>query len=272
MRLRDHDSGWTGKHAAKEDVEELMARNLTRLEESQDLLFASARKAVLVVLQAMDTAGKDGLIKHVMSGLNPSGCQVFAFKQPSVEELSHDFLWRYEKSLPARGRIGIFNRSYYEEVLVVRVHPEWLERQGLERHNDGVWKERYQAVNNFEKRLTQNGTVILKFFLHLSKAEQRKRLLARLEHPEKQWKFSEDDLAERAYWAKYQRFYEDALSGTSTEHAPWYVIPADHKWVSRWLVSEILADTLEKLDLKPPRPTKEKLAALKQARALLEQE
>jgi PPK2 family polyphosphate:nucleotide phosphotransferase len=274
VRLKDHDPAWNGKYESKEQVEELTAGNLERLSRVQDLLFASSERAVLVVLQAMDTAGKDGLIKHVMSGLNPAGCEVFASKQPTEEELSHDFLWRYNQRMPARGRIGIFNRSYYEEVLVVRVHPEWLDRQKIERRGklDQIWKERYRDINELERHLTENGTVILKFFLNLSKEEQRKRLLARLDEPDKHWKFSETDLAERAYWAQYQEAYEDVLRATSTKEAPWYMIPADHKWVSRWVVSEILAEAMEKLDLKPPRATKEKMAALKNARRSLEKE
>jgi PPK2 family polyphosphate:nucleotide phosphotransferase len=274
IRLHDYDPGWTGKHESKEDAEELIAHNLQRLTDVQDLLWASERYAVLIVLQAMDTAGKDGLIKHVMSGVNPQSCQVFSFKQPSAEELEHDFLWRYTKCLPARGRIGIFNRSYYEEVLVVRVHPEWLEKQRLPHPEPGraLWQDRYQDINHFEKHLVRNGTVILKFFLHLSKKEQKERLLARLDNPKKHWKFSEADLAERAHWQEYVQAYEDALSATSTGPAPWYIIPADHKWVSRWLVSEILATTIEELDLKMPPPAKEQQAALEKARRMLEQE
>jgi len=221
----------------------------------------------------MDAAGKDGLVKHVMSGINPQGCQVFSFKRPSDEEVGHDFLWRYVKSLPPRGRIGIFNRSYYEEVLVVRVHPEWLERQKLPlKHRGLLWQHRYQEINQFERHLTRNGTVILKFFLHISKKEQKRRLLERLENPAKHWKFSEADIAERAYWPQYVEAYEDALSATSTKHAPWHIIPADHKWVARSLVSAILTHTIQGLDLEFPRLTKERRAALAKAKRQLEQE
>jgi PPK2 family polyphosphate:nucleotide phosphotransferase len=274
FRFKDFDPAWNGGKEAKRDAERLLARNLERLTEAQDLLWSTGRYALLIVLQAMDAAGKDGLITHVMSGMNPQGCQAFPFKQPSAEDLQHDFLWRYEKSLPARGRIGIFNRSYYEEVLVVRVHPEWLDRQNLPPHGDGkkLWQQRYQDINAFEKHLVRNGTVILKFFLNISEREQRKRLLERLEDPTKHWKFSEADLAERAYWDKYMDAYQDAIAATSTEEAPWHIIPANHKWVSRWLVSEVLAKTIESLDLKFPRPTKEKLAALNKAVKLLKKD
>ncbi|HWZ31206.1 MAG TPA: polyphosphate kinase 2 family protein [Bryobacteraceae bacterium] len=274
FRIRDFDPAWNGGKEAKRDAERLLTRNLERLTEAQDLLWSTGRYALLIVLQAMDAAGKDGLITHVMSGMNPQGCQAFPFKQPSSEDLQHDFLWRYEKSLPARGRIGIFNRSYYEEVLVVRVHPEWLDRQNLppRGHGKKLWRQRYQDINAFEKHLVSNGTVILKFFLNISEREQRKRLLERLEDPTKHWKFSEADLAERAYWDKYMEAYQDAIGATSTEEAPWHIIPADHKWVSRWLVSEVLAKTIESLDLKFPRATKEKLAALNKAIKLLKKD
>lgn len=274
LHLADFDPAWNGGEETKKDAEELIARNLKRLTDAQELLWATERFALLIVLQAMDTAGKDGLIKHVMSGVNPQSCQVSSFKQPSVEELEHDFLWRYTRNLPARGRIGIFNRSYYEEVLVVRVHPEWLQRQNLAPPADGsaLWQQRYQDINHFERHLARNGTVILKFFLHLSKKEQRERLLERLNNPDKHWKFSQADLAERTHWDEYKKAYEEALEATSTDHAPWYIIPADHKWVSRWLVSEILADTIERLDLKFPAPDPAKKAALAKARKLLEKE
>jgi len=273
-RMRDFDSAWDGGKATKAGAERLMVRNLERLTEAQELLWATQRYSMLIVLQAMDTAGKDGLISHVMSGLNPQGCHAFPFKQPSNEELEHDFLWRYEKVLPAHGRIGIFNRSYYEEVLVVRVHQEWLERQKLPPGPRGkkFWAQRYGDINAFERHLVHNGTVILKFFLNLSKNEQRNRLLARLEDPQKLWKFSESDLAERAHWDEYMDAYEAMLNATTTDEAPWYVIPADHKWVARWLVSEILANTIDSLDLKLPKPPKEKLAAVEEAKKVLETE
>lgn len=282
VRLRDFDTAWTGTKemrklgtsTLKQEAHELIQENLQRLTAAQELLWATDQYAVLVVLQAMDAAGKDGVIKHVMSGVNPQGCQVFGFKRPSDEDLEHNFLWRYAKCLPARGRIGVFNRSYYEEVLVVRVHPEVLERQKLATAKRGaaLWNARYEDINQFEKHLTRNGTVILKFFLHVSKKEQKRRLLERLDNRDKQWKFSTADLAERAYWSEYGEAFEDVLSATSTNHAPWYVIPADHKWVARSLVSEILTKTIHGLGLKLPKPTKEREAALAKARRLLEKE
>ena len=226
VRLRDHDPAWTGTVQTKQEANELLDRNLKRLDAAQELLYASNRYALLVVLQGMDAAGKDGTIRHVMSGVSPQGCQAFSFKQPSEEELRHDFLWRCDRDLPERGKIGIFNRSYYEEVLVVRVHPEYLQTQHLPGAKPGMalWRQRYDDINAFEKHLTRNGTVILKFFLNISKKEQRRRLLERLDDPNKHWKFSAADVAERGYWKDYMEAYEDALSATSTEHAPWYII------------------------------------------------
>jgi len=282
VRLRDYDPAWAGIKGisrlqtaeAKRAAAEILQRNLKPLSEAQDLLMASRKYAVLMVLQAMDAAGKDGTIKHVMSGVNPQGCQVHAFKQPSVEELEHNFLWRYSKCLPERGHIGIFNRSYYEEVLVVRVHPAFLERQKLSGagHDHALWPQRYDDINHFEQHLTRNDTVILKFFLNVSKKEQARRLRERLENPKKQWKFSEADLAERPHWDEYMRAYEDALGSTSTKHAPWYIIPADHKWIARSLVSQILTKTIQGLDLKYPELTKEHKAALAAAKKLLDPE
>ena len=282
VRLRDFDTAWTGAKemrklgtsTLKQEAHEFIQKNLQRLTAAQELLWATDQYAVLVVLQAMDAAGKDGVIKHVMSGVNPQGCQVFAFKQPSEEELEHDFLWRCSKCLPPRGRIGVFNRSYYEDVLVVRVHPEVLERQKLATAKRGaaLWNARYEDINAFEEHLARNGTVILKFFLHVSKKAQKRRLLERLDDPAKQWKFSVGDLAERARWHDYVEAYEDAISATSTGHAPWYILPADHKWVTRWLVSEIVTKTIQKLDLKIPKLTKERAAALAKARRLLQGE
>jgi PPK2 family polyphosphate:nucleotide phosphotransferase len=282
VRLRDFNPAWTGTKemrklgtgTLKKEAHEFIQQNLQRLTAAQELLWASDKYALLVVLQAMDAAGKDGVIKHVMSGVNPQGCQVFGFKRPSEEDLEHDFLWRYSKCLPARGRIGIFNRSYYEDVLVVRVHPEWLEREKLATSKRGaaLWKNRYEDINQFEEHLARNGTAILKFFLHVSKKEQKRRLLARLDNHDKRWKFSEADLAERAHWHEYVEAYEAALSSTSTAHAPWYILPADYKWVPRWLVSEILTKTIQRLGLKIPEPTKEREAALAKARRLLERE
>jgi PPK2 family polyphosphate:nucleotide phosphotransferase len=264
VRLADYDPAWTGSVKGKDEANRRLARNLERLAKAQDLLWASNQYALLMCLQGMDAAGKDGLIKHVMSGVNPQGCDVHSFKQPSKEELDHNFLWRYSKAAPERGKIGIFNRSYFEEVLVVRVHPELLEHEGIPDAKPArrLWEQRCEDINNFELHLSRNGTVILKFFLNVSTAEQKRRLIERLEDPQKHWKFSPADLTEREYWDDYMEAYEDALAATSTKHAPWYVIPADHKWVARWLVSEILADSIEKLDLRYPKPTPEQRAAI----------
>jgi PPK2 family polyphosphate:nucleotide phosphotransferase len=265
FRLRDHDPAWDGGAQTKEHAASQVDRNHQRLYESQELLWASGTHSVLIVLQAMDTAGKDGLIKHVMTGLNPQGCDVWGFKVPSAREQQHDFLWRYSMALPARGSFGIFNRSYYEEVLVVRVHPEFLAKQGSADHHS-LWTERYEEINDFEKHLARNGTAIVKFFLHLSKKEQRKRLLERLNEPAKHWKFSAADLAERQYWPEYMTAYEDAIAATSTKHAPWYILPADHKWVARWLASEILIATVKQLKLKLPPVSKQQRAAITAAK------
>ena len=279
VRLRDWDTVWAmgmpglrGDHL-KQEAQKIIQRNLEHLANAQELLWASDRYALLVVLQGMDAAGKDGMVKHVMSGVNPQGCQVTSFKQPSAEDLGHDYLWRYSKSLPPRGGIGIFNRSHYEEVLVVRVHPEWLERQKLpSKHGRAVWERRYDDINQFEKHLWRTGTVIVKLFLHISRKEQKRRLLERLNTPDKHWKFSASDLAERAYWPQYIEAYEDALSATSTRHAPWHIIPADHKWVARSVVSEILANTIQGLDLEFPKLTPEQQKALAKAKKSLDQE
>ncbi len=277
--LKNHDPAWIpvedfrelSTSDAKEKARAIMAQTLEELAEAQELLYADDRYSVLVILQAMDAAGKDGTIKHVMSGVNPQGCQVFSFKRPSAEELDHNFLWRCMVRLPERGRIGIFNRSYYEDVLVVKVHPEILAAQPLpsEPLGKSFWQDRYADINAFERHLVRNGTVILKFFLHVSKAEQKRRFLERLERPEKNWKFSAADLAERKYWDDYQDAYETALRATSTDWAPWYVIPADHKWMMRLLVATTLTNTIRSLDLAYPRPTSEELAALAEAREKL---
>jgi PPK2 family polyphosphate:nucleotide phosphotransferase len=261
-----------GKEAIKGRAEAILAENLKQLAEAQELLYANDVYSLLVILQAMDTAGKDGIIKHVMSGVNPQGCQVFNFKKPSDEELDHNFLWRYMKALPERGRIGIFNRSYYEEVLVVKVHPELCERQKLPPGKRGkpFWRERYDDINWFERHLSRNGTLILKFFLHISKDEQKKRFIERLENPEKHWKFSASDVAERAFWKEYMEAFEEALSATSTEWAPWYIIPADHKWVARAVVADILTSAIASLHLTYPEVTPEQRQALEEARAQLE--
>ena len=278
-RIKDHNSGWAqtkemedlGKDALKERARQTLDQNLADLAETQELLYADDRYAILIVLQAMDAAGKDGTIKHVMSGVNPQGCQVFSFKKPSAEDLDHTFLWRYMKCLPERGRIGIFNRSYYEDVLVVKVHPELLAGQSLSSKKPGpkFWSQRYKDINAFERHLVRNGTVVLKFFLNVSKEVQKQRFLERLDRPDKHWKFSASDLAERAYWGEYQRAYSDCLSATSTDWAPWYVVPADHKWVTRAIVADIITSTIRSLDLKYPEMTHEKQEQLAEARVRL---
>jgi PPK2 family polyphosphate:nucleotide phosphotransferase len=277
-QLKDRSTAWAGSKRLKEDGKErakkILEETLTRLAEVQEILYADDRYALLIILQAMDAAGKDSTIKHVMSGVNPQGCQVFSFKKPSAEELDHNFLWRYMRCLPERGRIGIFNRSYYEDVLVVKVHPELLKQQKLPdgKRNPAFWEERYQDINAFERHLVRNGTVVLKFFLHVSKDEQKRRFLKRLERPEKHWKFSLADLAERALWDAYMDAYEDALTATSTEWAPWYIIPADRKWAARTLVADLVTRTLDNLELKFPPLSDEQRQALAQARAQLENE
>lgn len=283
LRLKKHDPAWLpadelderGLDEVKERARALLEKNLEQLAEAQSLLYADDRYALLVVLQALDAAGKDGTIKHVMSGLNPQGCQVFSFKRPSAEELDHNFLWRYMRSLPERGRIGIFNRSYYEDVLVVKVHPELLGRQlprGRDRPGKKFWQARYDDINAFERHLVRNGTVVLKFFLNVSKVEQKKRFLERLERPEKHWKFSPADVAERAYWDEYVEAYEEALAATSTDWAPWFVVPADHKWVTRAVVADVIAAAVTDLDLKYPEPTEEGRKLIAEARKRLEEE
>jgi len=282
VRLKQRNPGWAqtaelkelGKDVIKGRAETVLAENLKQLAEAQEILYANDVYSVLVILQAMDAAGKDGTIKHVMSGVNPQGCQVFSFKKPSDEELDHNFLWRYMKALPERGRIGIFNRSYYEEVLVVKVHPELCERQKLPpgKRGKSFWQERYDDINDFERHLSRNGTLILKFFLHISKDEQKKRFIERLETPEKHWKFSASDLAERAFWKDYMEAFEEAMSATSTEWAPWYIIPADHKWVARAAVADILTSTIGSLHLTYPEVTPEQRQALEEARTQLEEE
>jgi PPK2 family polyphosphate:nucleotide phosphotransferase len=264
-----------GRHDAdglKARAEQALADSRDRLIKAQQLLYADDRYAVLIVLQAMDAAGKDGTIRHVMSGLNPQGCQVFSFKKPSEEELDHTFLWRCMKALPERGRIGIFNRSYYEEVLVVRVHPQLLRAQRLPGDTSGkdFWRRRYEDINSFEHHLVRNGTVILKFFLNMSKVEQKRRFLDRLDDPKKQWKFSAADLEERTYWKDYMQAYSHALSATSTKWAPWYIIPADHKWLARAAVAEIIARRIRTLGLRYPEPSDDMRRALARARRNLE--
>jgi len=272
FRLADIDPGDTHKLKSedKDEAKEWLERGVEWLAEEQDKLYAQDRWAVLLVFQAMDAAGKDGTIKHVMSGVNPQGCQVFSFKQPSAEELDHDFLWRAAKCLPERGRIGIFNRSYYEEVLVVRVHQELLQAQKLPPRLAGrhIWKERLEDIAAYERYLARNGIAIVKFFLHVSREEQKKRFMERLDEPEKNWKFSAADVGERAHWDAYIKAYEDAIRATAAEHAPWYVVPADNKWFTRLVVAAAIAETLQELDLAYPvvdEAKKKELAAAREA-------
>lgn len=279
FRLKDHDPAWAGdpkvpKKERKAFAEKVLTEDVTALAQAQDLLYAADTYAILLIFQAMDAAGKDSTIKHVMSGVNPQGCQVFSFKHPSAEELDHNFMWRYAKALPERGRIGIFNRSYYEEVLVVKVHPEILANQRIPgvKPSKEVWRARYDDINNFEKHLTQNGTVILKFFLNVSKDEQRKRFLARLDDPSKHWKFSDADLKERGFWDDYMSSYEDCLAATSTEWAPWHVIPADYKWVSRAMVAYVVSRAIQSLDMKYPEVPPAKREQIAAAKSQLEAE
>ena len=274
VRLKSIDTDSTGSYESKEMAKKHLSKGVEELRKMQELLYAQDQQALLLVFQAMDGAGKDSTIEHVMSGVNPQGCQVFSFKTPSNEDLDHDFLWRTAKCLPERGRIGIFNRSYYEETLVVRVHPEFLEKQRLPRElsTDRMWDHRFEDIRNWEKYLTRNGTVIRKFFLHVSKDEQKRRFLARLEEPEKNWKFSANDVKERALWDDYQRAYEDMLGATSTAYAPWHIIPADHKWFARLAVADIVIDTLRSMKLHFPKLSKETRAGLEAAKQSLEGE
>ena len=270
FRLADHNPADTWKLKSKEQAEAWLEKGVARLSELQGKLYAQNQWALLLIFQAMDAAGKDGTIKHVMAGVNPQGCEVFSFKAPSAEELDHDFLWRTTRCLPERGRIGIFNRSYYEEVLVVRVHPELLTRQKLPPSlvTPDIWRERFEDINAFERYLTRNGVIVRKFFLHLSRQEQRQRLLGRLEQPEKNWKFSPDDLRERQKWDAYMRAYQEMIRHTCTEYAPWHVVPADHKWFTRLVVAEVVVDALESLELHYPkveRAKRKELAALRTA-------
>jgi PPK2 family polyphosphate:nucleotide phosphotransferase len=255
----------------KDGAKTLLARQIERLGELQELLWASHTRALLVIFQGLDGAGKDSATKHVMSGVNPQGVEVTSFKQPSAEELDHDFLWRVSKRTPERGRIGIFNRSHYEEVLAVRVHPEWLDKQRLPR-SPRIWEERYEDINAFERQLDRNGTKIVKLFLHVSKTEQKKRFLARLDEPHKEWKFDANDVAERAHWDEYMAAYEAALTATSTEWAPWRVVPADHKWVAHTLIASALVDAIESLDLSWPEVSDDERKANAEARRKLEAE
>jgi len=272
FRLRDHDPGHTGGVESKEEAERLLAEGVAKLADLQDKLYADDHWALLLIFQAMDAAGKDGAIKHVMSGVNPQGCQVFSFKAPSSEELDHDYLWRTMKCVPERGRIGIFNRSYYEEVLVVRVHPELLkaERMPPPLVTKNIWNERFQDIRAFERYLTRNGILVRKFFLNVSKKEQKRRLLARLDDSKKNWKFSAADIHERAFWDDYMAAYEDMIRHTATPEAPWHVIPADNKWFTRIAVAAAIVDTLEDLSLAYPKVKDAQAKEIGAARKLLE--
>ncbi len=263
IQLKKYNPGYTGKIKSKKEAVSKLANNKKKMAELQDKLYAHDKYSVLIIFQAMDAAGKDSAIKHVMSGLNPQGTQVFSFKQPSKEELDHDYLWRTTKALPERGRIGIFNRSYYEEVLVVKVH-NLVESQKIpdELVDKNIWKNRYNQIRNFEDHLYKNGTIIIKFFLHLSKEEQKRRFLKRLDTPSKNWKFSAGDLKERKLWDKYQKCYEQAINETTTKNTPWYIVPADNKWFTRLVVSEIIIERLKKLRIEYPKLNKEQLANL----------
>ncbi len=273
FRLQDHDPDWAGdkdtpKKERKRSAKEFLSEDVASLATAQDLLYAANSYAILLVFQAMDAAGKDSTIKHVMSGVNPQGCQVYSFKHPSAEELQHNFLWRCSRALPERGRIGIFNRSYYEEVLIVRVHKEILEGERVPgaKSKEKLWQARFEDINQFERHLVRNGTIILKFFLNISKQEQRRRFLERIRDPKKNWKFSDADLAERAYWDDYMQAYEDAIGATSTDWAPWYVIPADHKWISRAMVAQIVTSTIAGIGFEVSRDQRQATATNRRGR------
>lgn len=275
VNLKDYDTVYTGEFKEKKEAKEKLKSDIKKLSELQYKLYASNEYSLLLIFQALDAAGKDGTIKHVMSGVNPQGCEVTSFKEPSHEELEHDFLWRCYKRVPRKGEIGIFNRSYYEEVLVTRVHPELILKQNLPGINDvkdideGFWKIRFKQINRFEKHLSENGVVIIKFFLHVSKKEQKERFLKRIDDETKNWKFSMNDIHERKYWNDYQTAYEDAVSNTSTDYAPWYIIPADHKWFMRTAVGDIIVSKLESLNLRMPELDDAGKAGLQKAKDIL---
>jgi PPK2 family polyphosphate:nucleotide phosphotransferase len=276
VKLKDFDPAWEGdkdipRSERKQIAADTLQEDVAQLAEAQEMLYASDTWSLLVIFQALDAAGKDSTIKHVMSGVNPQGCQVYSFKHPSAEELDHNFLWRCMKVLPERGRIGIFNRSYYEEVLIVKVHPEFVKAQRIPNAEPtkSFWKQRYEDINNFEKHLTRTGTAVVKFYLNVSRDEQRKRFLERIEDPAKHWKFNAGDLAERDLWDSYREAYEDCLEATSTEQAPWYVIPADHKWITRALVSRILVQTVKSLNVTWPAVTPQQQEQIAAAKAKL---
>ncbi len=268
---KDYDPGFLPKDLTKEKAAVQLQMGIDRLAALQDKLYAQNTYGILIIFQAMDAAGKDGTIKHVMSGINPQGCQVYSFKTPTTEELDHDYLWRYARALPERGRIGIFNRSYYEEVLIARVHPEILAKQQLPHRpkGDRIWEQRFQEMNHFEEYLTNNGIIVFKFFLNLSKDEQKKRFLKRIDTPERNWKFSMSDIEERQFWDDYQNAYEDLFNHTSTAAAPWHIIPADRKWYTRLAVAEIISAKLLELDLDYPTVSDEQKALLQAARTRL---
>ena len=272
FRLKDIDPDDTGGIESKDDAHRALEEDLERLRDLQGHLYARSTWSLLLIFQAMDAAGKDSTIEHVMSGVNPQGCDVHAFKAPSSLELRHDFLWRTTNAAPERGRIGIFNRSYYEEVLVVRVHPGFLSKQSLPREvtSDDIWEERFEDIVSFERHMHRSGTKILKFFLHVSKREQRKRFLERLDNPDKYWKFSATDLEERKLWSEYMEAYEDMIRNTATKHAPWFVVPADHKWFTRLVVAAAIVDSLAAMDLKRRTITTEQQSAIKLAKKALE--
>ncbi|MEO8042463.1 MAG: polyphosphate kinase 2 family protein [Acidobacteriota bacterium] len=275
LDLKDHPTDFSGDYTDKKEAVKDLEKNVERLRELQDVLYAQDEQALLVVFQAMDAAGKDGAIEHVMSGVNPQGCHVVSFKQPSDEELSHDFLWRCAKNLPERGKIGIFNRSHYEEVLVVRVHPQILQSQHLPddiKNDPHIWKNRFEQIRRFESNLAANGTRILKFFLNVSRDEQKQRFLSRIAEKEKNWKFSMGDVKERGHWDEYMNSYTEAIENTSTEAAPWYIIPADKKWFTRLAVSEVIVKKLESMKPQYPVVTDEHKAELAEAKKILEAE
>ncbi|MGA2104761.1 polyphosphate kinase 2 family protein [Methanoregula sp.] len=282
IRLKKFDTGWVKHEAfkakseeeAKQFLKDLLAKDRGDLAAAQDILAASRKYGILIVLQGMDTSGKDGTIRHVMSGVNPQGCQVYSFKVPDAEDHAHDFLWRYEKVLPERGMIGIFNRSYYEDVLVVQVHPERMEDlpAAIGPDVNGFWEGRYKDINAFEKHLVRNGTVVLKFFLNISKEEQKRRLIDRLSHKEKYWKFSYSDVTERQYWDQYMAAYEEMLESTSTAYAPWFIVPADHKWMARTFVAEAITSAITGLNLSYPEFSEEQIRYFSEAKKQLEEE
>jgi PPK2 family polyphosphate:nucleotide phosphotransferase len=273
IELSKFQTDFTNGYKSEDEVSKDLEKNIKKMIDLQDKLYAENKYSLLLIFQAMDAAGKDGTIKHVMSGLNPQGTQVYSFKQPSFEELNHDYLWRINKCLPERGKIGIFNRSYYEEVLVVKVH-NLIEKEKVPKEfiTEDTWQQRYIQINNFEKYLYDNGTIILKFFLHISKDEQKRRFLKRLDKESKNWKFSEADLKEREYWDEYQKCYQEAISATSKKYAPWFIIPADHKWYMRLAVSQIIVDTMKNLPIDYPKLNEEQIKSLKICKEKLESE